>query len=70
MDEELVRPAFNTKTYRACDVVRLRDRYQCYKYIEAGVYPLDMYVSNGDLIMIFSKTETKELFQKWRNREL
>lgn len=70
MDEELVKPAFHTKTYRTCDVVRIRDRHQSFKYVEAGVYPLDMYVSQGDLVMIFSKTETKDLFQKWRNREL
>lgn len=70
MEEELIKPAFQTRTYRPQEVCRVKDRYQAYLYIKNGAFPLDMYESNGDLIMIFSKAETKVLYQKWRNHEL
>lgn len=70
MDETLIKPAFQTKPYKLADVVFVKDRYQSFLYIQNGAFPLDMYESNGNLIMVFSKAETKVLYQKWRNHEL
>jgi len=36
-----------------------------------GVNPVDLYVDADDnLVMIFLKSETKELYEKWRRYEL
>ncbi len=70
MDETLIKPAFQTKPYKLADVCFIKDRFQQYKYLSAGAFPLDMYEANGDLIMVFSKAETRILYQKWRNHEL
>lgn len=67
---DLIKPAFQTRPYSPHEVVRIRDRYQMYKYISNNVYPCDLYTSGNDLIMVFLKNETKELYEKWRNREL
>jgi hypothetical protein len=70
MNEILIKPAFQTKAYKLNDVAFVRDRFQQFKYLTCGAYPLDMYESNGDLIMVFSKAETRDLYKKWRNHEL
>lgn len=70
MDETLIKPAFQTKPYRLNDVCFVKDRYQAFLYIQNQAFPLDMYESNGDLIMVFSKVETRTLYKKWRNHEL
>ncbi len=71
MNEELIKPAFQTKPYKANEVMRCRDRHQQYVWLRENVYPLDVYESQGDVIMIFPKNaKTKELYVKWRNREL
>lgn len=70
MEETLIKPAFQTKPYKLADVVFIRDRHQSFLYIQCGAFPLDMYEANGDLVMVFSKAETKHLYQKWRNHEL
>jgi len=67
----LIKPAFQTKEYRTHEVMRCRDRYQQYIWLREGIFPLDVYESQGDVIMIFPKNEkTKELYKKWRNREI
>lgn len=64
------------KKYLASDVVRIVDPQQCKKYIKAGAYPVDMYVTkdlysdNEILVMLFNKEETRELYIKWKNHEL
>ena len=68
--DDLIKPSFQTKSYSPKDVVRVRDRFQQYKYLHNRVYPVDMYESRDDVIMVFLKDETKELYEKWRNREL
>ena len=69
--EPQIKPAFQTKAYYPNEVIRCRDRRQQYIWLKNQIYPLDMYESNGDVIMIFPKNEkTRELYQKWRNREI
>lgn len=68
---ELIKPAFQTKSYKPSETIRCRDRYQQYIWLREGVYPYDVYESQGDVIMIFPKNDkTRELYRKWRNREL
>ena len=69
--ESKVKPSFQTQEYFPEDVIRCKDRYQQYIWLKNGVFPLDLYESRGDVIMIFPKNEkTRELYRKWRNREL
>ena len=69
--EPKIKPAFQTQEYYPNEVVRIKDRYQQFIWLKNGVFPLDLYESQGDVIMIFPKNEkTKELYRKWRNREL
>ena len=68
---ELAKPAFHTRDYDPTKCVAIRDRYQSYLYIKHHAYPVDMYVSsNEDLVMVFDKEETKELYEKYRRYEL
>lgn len=70
--ENLIKPSFQTRPYKAYEVVRIKDRLQQFLYIKNHAKPVDMYVSEGDenLIMVFMKSETKALYDKWRAREL
>lgn len=70
--DSLVKPSFQTKPYKTVEVVRIKDRLQQFLYIKYGAKPVDMYVSNEEecLIMIFMKSETKDLYEKWRRYEL
>ena len=67
--DKLIKPSFQTKPYDPQKVVRVRDRYQQYCYLKSGAYPVDLYESRDDVVMVFLKDETKELYKKWRNRE-
>ena len=68
--EPKIKPAFQTAEYYPNEVMRCKDRYQQFIWLREGIYPLDVYESNGDVIMIFPKNkETRELYRKWRNRE-
>lgn len=69
--EQKIKPAFQTQEYYAHEVIRCRDRYQQYVWLRENIYPLDVYESRGDVIMIFPKNDkTRELYEKWRKREL
>lgn len=71
MDMDLIKPSFQTRPYRGSEVIRIKDRWQSFQYLKHGARPVDLYVdSNDDLIMIFRKDETKELYEKWRKYEL
>ena len=70
MNMEYITPSFQTRPYKPSEVIRCRDRFQQYVWLRHKVYPLDVFESNGDVIMIFPKNDiTKELYRKWRNRE-
>lgn len=68
----LVEPTFYTKKYNPIEVVRIADRHQQYLYLKHGAYPVDMYVSidTEELVMVFDKESTKELYEKYRKYEL
>lgn len=70
MDLDLIKPRFQTVPYKTHEVIRCKDRFQQYIWLKEGVYPYDIYESNGDVIMIFPKNDkTKELYKRWRNHE-
>jgi len=67
----LIKPAFQTRPYKLSKSVFIKDRYQSFLYIKHGAQVLDMFVdANDNLVMVFDKDDTCELYQKWRNREL
>lgn len=71
MDMEFIKPNFQTRPYRPSEVCRIKDRRQSFLYMKHGVNPVDLYVDSDDnLVMIFFKNETKELYEKWRRYEL
>ena len=58
--------------YTYDELISVYDKYQQFLYIKHKVNPVDIYVSDAEdcLIMLFMKSETKELYQLWRKREL
>lgn len=69
--EEIIKPSFQTRPYKISESCFIRDRYQCYLYIKHGARPIDMYVSsNDDLVMVFDKKETRDLYDRYRKYEL
>ena len=71
MDMELIKPSFQTRSYKPSEVCRIRDRYQQYLYIKHKARPLDLYVDSEDnLVMLFSKDETRELYDAYRKYQL
>ena len=45
--ENLIKPSFQTRPYKAYEVVRIKDRLQQFLYIKNHAKPVDMYVSEG-----------------------
>lgn len=70
MGNELVKPAFETCFYRPKEVVRIVDRYEQFLFIKHGAHPVDMYVHDENLVMIFKKTDTRELYELYRQYKL
>ena len=71
MDLELIKPSFQTRPYKPSEVCRIKDRRQSFLYVKYGAKPVDIYVDTDDnLVMLFLKSETKELYDKWRRYEL
>ena len=54
----ILQPNFNTHEYDPSKVIRVKNTEKQKIYISLGMFPCDIYVdSNGDLIMLFEKTE-------------
>ena len=66
----LVKPTISGESYDPTECVRIVDRRQMFLYVKHGAYPKDVYVKGEDMIMVFDKEETKELYEKWRRYEL
>ena len=66
----LVKPTITGEPYDPIKCVRIADRYQMFLYVKHGVFPKDIYVENNNMVMVFDKDETKELYEKWRRFEL
>lgn len=66
----------NGVEYSLNNVIRIIDPKQQKLYIKHLAYPIDMYVTkdlysdNEVLVMLFNKEETRDLYIKWKNREL
>lgn len=66
----------SNEKYSLNDVVRIADPKQQKLYIKHNAYPIDMYVTKDlysddeVLVMFFNKSETRELYTKWKNHEL
>ncbi len=70
MQELLIKPSFQTRYYKPTEVARVVDRYEQFLFIKHGARPVDLYESHGDLVMVFVKEETKELYQLYREYKL
>lgn len=67
----LIKPTFDGFGYDPKKSVAVRDRWQQYLYIKNGAKLLDIYVSSDEnLVMVFDKMATKELYEKYRRYEL
>ena len=66
----------SNEKYSLNDCIRVINPLQAKLYIKNGAYPVDMYVTkdlysdNEILVMLFRKSETRELYVKWKNYEL
>ena len=71
MEIELIKPRFQTRPYKASEVCRIKDRWQSFLYIKHGANPVDLYVDGDDnLVMLFLKDETRELYDAYRKYQL
>ncbi len=65
----------NGNTYNIRDVARVPDRKLQILYIKHGLRPIDIYVSMDNdgrdiMVMLFSREESKDLYQMWLNHTL
>ena len=65
-----VQPTISGEPYDPKDCVRIADRYQMFLYVKHGAYPRDIYVIGNDMVMVFDKADTKELYELWRSHQL
>ena len=68
--KDLVKPTISGEPYDPTKCVRIADRYQMFLYVKHGVYPVDMYVKGDDMVMVFDKESTRELYELWRQHRL
>ena len=71
MDLDYIIPSFQTRPYKPSEVCRIKDRYQSFLYIKHGAKPVDLWVDSDDnLVMLFMKNETRELYDAYRKYQL
>lgn len=64
------------RDYTIREVVRIVNPKQQDLYMVNGIYPIDMYMSVDDKtdkpirVMVFLRSETAEVYEKWKNYEL
>lgn len=70
--EPKVKPAFQLREYLPHEAVRVKDSNQNFLYLKHGARPVDIYVvpEKHDIIFVYLKSETKELYEKYRRYEL
>lgn len=70
--EPKVKPAFQLREYYPHEVCRIINRKQAFAYMQNGVWPCDMYLSadKQDTVYVFFKSETQELYEKYKRHEL
>lgn len=67
---DYIQPTITGDLYNPAKCVAIRDRYQQYQYISRGAYPKDIYTVGHDLVMVFDKAETRDMYELWRKHEL
>ena len=66
----------NGLPYSLRDVARIIDQKQQKLYIKHNAYPVDMYTTVDEitgedkLVMLFNRSETKDLYELWKKHEL
>ena len=70
--ENIIKPSLQTRDYKPSEVVAVQDMWQLVLYMRNGAKPVDLYISDGSqrLVALFLKSETKELYEKYRKYEL
>ena len=69
---KLIKPAFRPRYYDAKDATYIKDLMQICLYMRNGALPCDFYVgqTDGKFTAVFLKSETDELYKKYRRFEL
>ena len=65
-----VRSTVTDRTYQSDDMVYLANPTQIAKYMKHGAVLYDLIESDGRLIGVFSRRETRRLYERWQNREI
>ena len=70
--DNLIKPSLQTRSYKASEVVAVQDMWQLVLYMRNGAKPVDLFISDESkrLVALFLKSETKELYEKYRRFEL
>lgn len=58
------------KTYNPNKMVRIVNIFQSQKYIDHGAEVYDIYISKNMVVFVFSREDTKELYDLWCKHEL
>lgn len=58
------------RIYVTGDMVYLTNPVQIAKYIKHGATVYDMLENNERLVVVFSRRETKKLYEQWQNKEI
>lgn len=72
----IVKTNLKPRDYSTREVVRIVNPKQREMYIKHGVYPIDLYMSvdvetnKNILVVVFLRSETTEVYEKWKNYEL
>ena len=70
--EKMIEPSLKTRSYKPSDVVAVQDMWQLVLYMRNGAKPVDLFISNESqrLVALFLKSETRDLYEKYRRYEL
>ena len=70
--EPKVKPDFQMREYLPHEAVRIKDIHQSYLFLKNGARPVDIYplLDKEGIVFVFLKSETKELYEKYRRFEL
>ena len=68
----MIKPSFKPRPYEQGEVVYIKDFMQMVLYWRNGLAPLDLYIGqeDGKLTAVFSREESKPLYDKYRKYEL
>lgn len=58
------------RVYITDDMVYLVNPVQIAKYLKHGATLYDLLENDGKLVAVFSRRETRKLYEQWQNREI